>query len=233
MTYFRYHSSIVAQNPTLVGGLIIVKGANNQQTPPEFNTYYAAEQATVRTRIGTTPLSELPTLAAWRAAFRRFGADPTRYRCAAESLLRRLTKQGDIPSLSLLVDIGNLISIRYALPVAVMATERVTLPITVKHAVGTERYTPLGEASLEHPEVGEVIFTDETECVLARRWCWRQGEESAARPETTHLVIAVEAHHAEGRRDCAAAVADMAALIERYAGGRVQAAILDAAGQEV
>ena len=39
-------------------------------------------------------------------------------RSAAEALLRRLTKQGSIPSINTLVDIGNLVSIRYALPVA-------------------------------------------------------------------------------------------------------------------
>ena len=69
-------------------------------------------------RIGETPLSELPTLAAWRRAFRAFGVDPTAYRSAAEALLRRLTKQGSIPSINALVDIGNLVAIRYGLPVA-------------------------------------------------------------------------------------------------------------------
>ncbi len=53
-------------------------------------------------------LSELPTLSAWRQAFRRFGANPTKHRSAAEALLRRLQK-GDIPGINTLVDIGNLV----------------------------------------------------------------------------------------------------------------------------
>ena len=35
-------------------------------------------------------------------------------------MLRRLTKQGSIPSISALVDLGDLVSIRYALPVAIL-----------------------------------------------------------------------------------------------------------------
>ena len=72
----------------------------------------------MRNRIGETPLSQIPSLAAWRSVFRGFGLDPTQYRGAAEALLRRLTKKGEIPSVNTLVDIGNLVSIRYALPVA-------------------------------------------------------------------------------------------------------------------
>jgi hypothetical protein len=51
--------------------------------------------------------------------FRGFGVDPTQYRSAAEALLRRLIKQGELPSIGTLVDLANLVSIRYALPVAV------------------------------------------------------------------------------------------------------------------
>ena len=34
-------------------------------------------------RIGDTPLSEIPSLAAWRRVFAAFGAQPTKYRNAA------------------------------------------------------------------------------------------------------------------------------------------------------
>jgi len=54
-----------------------------------------------------------------RKLFRGFGVEPTQYRSAAEALLRRLTKQGGLPSVGTLVDLANLVSIRFALPVAV------------------------------------------------------------------------------------------------------------------
>ncbi len=142
--------------------------------------------------------------------------------------MRRLTKKGDIPGINILVDIGNLVSIRYALPVAVFDTRAVQGAVTVRFAEGSERFTPLGEAITEHPEPGEVIFADDTGQVLARRWCWRQSEESAARLETTEAIITVEAQHSGNRAQIEAALADLQDLLGRYSGGTLVAGMLDA-----
>ncbi|HEY7851140.1 MAG TPA: phenylalanine--tRNA ligase beta subunit-related protein, partial [Ktedonobacterales bacterium] len=180
-------------------------------------------------RIGATPLSQLPSLTAWRSAFRRFGVDPTQCRCAAEALLRRLTKKGDIPSINTLVDLGNLVSIRYALPVAVFDRRALTGPLTVRFAAGDERYTPLGQSDVtEHPTAGEVVFADDAGLVFAERWCWRQSDQSAARADTTDVVITVEAQHENARGAIEAALANLSLLLENYAGGRAISAILDA-----
>src|SRR6266700_6354228 len=194
MIVFQYDPAILARFLTVVGGVILAQNMTNGQTPDRLQTMYQAEQQATLQRIGATPLSQIPSLSAWRSAFRGFDVDPTQYRSAAEALLRRLTKKGDIPSINLLVDLGNLVSIRYALPVAVVDTRTIQGGITVHFADGSERWTNLGENEESHPEPGEVIFSDDTRLVIARRWCWRQSESSAARPYTTTAIITVEAH---------------------------------------
>src|SRR5947209_357109 len=228
MTTFRYHPDILARFPAVTGGVILATGMTNSPTPEGLLRSYQAEQQEVKRRIGGAPLSQSESLAAWRAAFRAFDVDPTQHRSAAEALLRRLTKKGDIPSINTLVDIGNLVSIRYALPVAVFDTRILSGGVTVHFADGTERYTTLGQSEVEHPEPGEVVFTDETGLVIARRWCWRQSEPSAAQFDTTNALITIEAHHAEGHRDVRAALDDLLGLLTKYAGGSFIAAILDA-----
>jgi DNA/RNA-binding domain of Phe-tRNA-synthetase-like protein len=233
MTAFRYHSDILARYPSVVGGVILAEGMANSPTPEGLRAAYAAEQQAVLRRIGATPLSQIESLAAWRSAFRGFGVDPTQYRSAAEALLRRLTKKGDIPSINTLVDLGNLVSIRYALPVALFDTRAVQRPITVRFADGSERFTPLGESALEHPEPGEVVFADETGLVIARRWCWRQSDEGAVQVDTTRAVITVEAHHPGGRAAVRAALDDLLDLLHAYSGGSFAPALLDAAHPEL
>ncbi len=228
MNIFQYHPDILARYPAVTGGAILAQGMSNGPTPDRLQAAFQAEQRATLQRIGDTPLSQIESLAAWRNAFRGFDVDPTQYRSAAEALLRRLTKKGDIPSINLLVDLGNLVSIRYALPVAVFDTRALQGTVTVHFAGGTERYTTLGQAEVEHPEPGEVVFSDETGLVIARRWCWRQSEQSAAQPETTDAIITVEAHHAGGRRDIEAALNDLLELLIKYAGGNFISAILDA-----
>jgi lysyl-tRNA synthetase class 2 len=118
MPVFQYHAEILNKFPLIAGGVLTVNGLKNYPSSPDVLSIYQAEQQKVLAQIGSTPLSELPSLAGWRAAFRAFGVDPTGYRSAAEALLRRLTKKGDIPSINCVVDLCNLVSIRYGLPVA-------------------------------------------------------------------------------------------------------------------
>jgi len=226
MPTFQYHPDILAAFPNLCGGVILAAGLRGGQSPAALRSAFAAEQQAVLARIGSTPLSEIQSLSAWRSAFRAFSVEPTQYRSAAEALLRRLTKKGDIPGINLLVDLGNLVSIRCALPVAVFDTRALHGAVTVRFADGSERFTPLGEQAVEHPEAGEVIFSDDTNLVIARRWCWRQSDESAARESTTDAILTVEAQHPGGRAAVEAALNDLLRLLAEYAGGQHVSALL-------
>ncbi len=218
MHIFQYHPDILTRYPGIVGGAIYIQNVTNGPTPADLQANFQTEQQATLQRIGDMPLSQIPSLAAWRAAFRGFGVDPTQYRSAAEALLRRLTKKGDIPNINALVDLGNLVSIRYALPVAVFDTRALQGTVTVHFADGSERYTTLGQDELDHPQPGEVVFSDETGLVIARRWCWRQSEQSAAQPDTTTAIVTVEAHHADARKDVEAALHDLLVLLHTYVG---------------
>jgi DNA/RNA-binding domain of Phe-tRNA-synthetase-like protein len=228
MDVFQYHPDILTRFPNTIGGIIRACGIRGGPSSESLLALYLAEQQAVLKRIGANSLSQIESLSAWRSVFRGFGVEPTQFRSAAEALLRRLTKQGDIPTINCLVDIGNLVSIRYALPVAVFDTRAAQGPITVRFSDGSERFTPLGAPQPEHPEPGEVIFSDAAMLVFARRWCWRQSDQSAARDDTTDAVITVEAHHAKGRADVESALADLTKLLAEHAGGQFVSAILDA-----
>lgn len=229
MLIFHYHPDILAKYPQVVGGAVLVRNVTNGPTPAGLLALYENEQQQVIQRLGNTPLSQVESLAAWRRALRGFGVDPTQYRSASEALLRRLTKKGSLPSINLLVDLGNLVSIRYGLPVAVFERRALQGAVTVLFADGSERYSELGENAEDHPEPGEVVFSDESGQVIARRWCWRQSESSAAVAQTQECLITVEAHHATGHQDIEAALHDLLTLLKEYAGGTTTSAILDAA----
>lgn len=220
-TRFQYSPEILAQFPTINGGMILASGLQNDDSPQALRDAFLAEQAAVAARIGNTSLSEIPALASWRAAFRKFGVDPTQYRSAAEALTRRVAKKGDIPFINTLVDIGNLVSIRYALPIAVVDLRQIHGAITVRFADGTELFTDHGQSQSIHPDSGEVVFVDENNRVVARRWCWRQSLESTSQPDTTDILITIEAHHDKGRADVENAIADITELLKTHTDGEV------------
>jgi DNA/RNA-binding domain of Phe-tRNA-synthetase-like protein len=213
---FSYDPAVLDRYPGIHAGIVIASGLTNGPAPPALQERYGAAQKEVAERLATTPPAGLPSIAAWRRAFAAFGAKPTQYRSAAEALLRRLAKHGDIPSINTLVDLGNLVSIRYALPVAVVDLAGIDGGITVRFATGTERFTDLGSAEPVVPEPGEVVFVDRAGVACARRWCWRQSAQSATRATTTEALVVVEGLHEGAERDVAAAREEIVALLGEF-----------------
>ena len=144
---FAYDRDVAERYPGIRAGLVHATGLANGPSSPELLEEYRAEQRAAAERLSATALADLPSIVAWRRAFTAFGAKPTQYRNAAEALLRRLDKHGDIPSISTLVDLGNLVSIRYAMPVAVFDRAHLAGSITVRFAEGTEPFTDLGSSA--------------------------------------------------------------------------------------
>lgn len=162
--------------------------------------FSAAEHlSVVRSQEDRLAESSLDSIKAWRAAFAATGVRPTQYRCAAESLLRRLRTHGDIPQLHPLVDLGNALSVRWAVPVAVIDLDRVQGSLRVTRAVGEEEHETFA-GDIEHPEPGEVVYVDDGGHAHSRRWCWRQSARSVISPATRRALVVLEALH-EGAED--------------------------------
>jgi DNA/RNA-binding domain of Phe-tRNA-synthetase-like protein/GNAT superfamily N-acetyltransferase len=216
---FAYDRDVAERYPGIQAGLVHATRLANGPSPPALLEAYRAEQRAAAERLSATALADMPSIIAWRRAFTAFGAKPTQYRNAAEALLRRLDKHGDIPSISTLVDLGNLVSIRYAMPVAVFDRAGVAGSITVRFARGDEPFTDLGATEVSSPEPGEVAFVDEEGVVCARRWCWRQSAQSATSATTTEALVVVEGQHEAAGEDVRAAAADLVALLAAHQPG--------------
>lgn len=227
---FRYSEPVIERFPTIWGGVLHAQKVRNGPTPDDLRFAFEAEQSRAIERFGALSPAEVPSLAAWRAVFSGFGVKPTQYRNAAEALLRRLRKEGALPSRGLLVDLGNLVSIRYALPVAVFDRRGITGMTTVRFAEGDERFSDLASGEADHPEPGEAVFVDDAGRVSARRWCWRQSAETATRTDTAEVLITVEGHHAGAREDVTAATEALEQLLASHCpASQVEAALLSRA----
>jgi DNA/RNA-binding domain of Phe-tRNA-synthetase-like protein len=213
---FGYHDDIVTRFPGVRAGIVHVIEVDAATSPPSLHDEYVSEQQQVAVRLEDLAIAEIPSIAAWRRVFADFGVKPTQYRNAAESLLRRLSKRGDVPSINPLVDIGNLVSIRHALPVAVIDRAGVDGPIEVRFAAGDEPFEDLGSEEISHPEPGEVVFVDEAGSACARRWCWRQSAPSASSPSTAEAMFVIEGHHDSAETDVRSAAEDVVALVDRH-----------------
>lgn len=195
--YFQHSREIWSDFPELVPGVLVAEGITGDVS---VGDRVATFSAIAGSRLATGSEAELPEIQAWRRAFSRMGLEPTRYRCAAEALLRRFRKEGSLPRIYPLIDLCNAISLAFAVPVAVFDTSRVAEYLEVRYATGNETYTTFS-GETENPEAGEVIFADAAGRAHARRWTNRQSGYSAVRETTSEVVIVAEAMHASAPED--------------------------------
>ena len=184
--------------------------------------------ARARERLARGPESELAEVSAWRRAYTQMGLKPTQYRSAAEALLRRFRREGDLPRLHPLVDLCNAVSLAFALPVAVFDLAGVDSRLEVRHAVGGEEHTGFG-GETERAEPGEVIFVDAADHAHARRWTFRQSRRSTVSPGTRDVLIVAEGLHPAASTDVPALIDALATHVGGLWGAPRQRAVLTAA----
>src|SRR6266568_583166 len=136
-----------------------------------------AAEAAAREALRGGPAEELPHVAAWREAYRAFGAKPQRTRNSLEALLRRAAT--GLPRVNRLTDCYNAVSVLHQIPLGGEDLTRYAGPPRLVRATGDEPFDTVagGEPVIEHPEPGEVVWCD-SEGVTCRRWNWRQGRRT-------------------------------------------------------
>jgi DNA/RNA-binding domain of Phe-tRNA-synthetase-like protein len=199
---FRHSDHVWQTFPGLTAAALIVDAVDDRG---DVARAVDEHLATARERAARVPESELPAIRAWRRTYAEMGLKPTQFRCAAESLLRRIRTNGDLPRLHPLVDLCNAVSAAHAIPIAVLDLDRIDGDLTVGPATGRETYLTFS-GDLEHPAAGEIIYADEAGHAHSRRWVMRQSGRSAIRSSTRHALIVAEAMHDGAEADVSSIV---------------------------
>jgi DNA/RNA-binding domain of Phe-tRNA-synthetase-like protein len=90
----------------------------------------------------------IPLIKEARDGYKKLGKDPSRYRLACESLLRRLVKGNSLYRINNVVDAGNLLSIEAKRSVAVLDYEKIKGDITIRIGKETDEYYGIGRGLL-------------------------------------------------------------------------------------
>jgi DNA/RNA-binding domain of Phe-tRNA-synthetase-like protein len=107
--------------------------------PPLLAEIAATTAALVARHAGRTP-AEIPELQPARELYKAFGIDPTRTRPSSESLLRRVLQGKPFPAVLNAVDVCNLCSIAFLLPIGLYDAEKMRGPMTLRSGRPGESY---------------------------------------------------------------------------------------------
>lgn len=215
----RITPEIFEKFPDVVVGVVFMHGINNRGEHLEVLEKLREACDTLSERFGAGDIATHPSISCWREAYRSFGAKPSRYPSSIENLVRRVLKGESVRHISTLVDLYNVISLRYLLPVGGEDLSKVKGDILLTLATGTEPpVVLLGEPEARPPHPGEVIYRDDAG-VLCRRWNWKEAERTKLEETTTDAILVLEGLPPIAREVVERATKDLLQHILEYCGG--------------
>lgn len=184
--------AVFALRPDYRALLLAVEGVAGGPTDATSDALLRAAEEAARDELGDRPVTELAHVAAWRDAYRAFGAKPGRTRNSLEALLRRVGT--GLPRVNRLTDIYNAVSVRHQIPVGGEDLARYDGPARLVRATGDEPFDTIADGTpvVEHPDPGEVVWCDDAG-VTCRRWNWRQTRRTQLTEDTTSALFILDA----------------------------------------
>ena len=222
-------SAVFALRPDYRALLLAVDGIVPGPGDQESDALLQSAQAAARQALNGGPAEELPHVAAWREAYRAFGAKPQRTRNSLEALLRRA--ESGLPRVNRLTDYYNAVSVLHQIPLGGEDLTRYAGPPRLVRATGDEPFGTVADGLVvtEHPDPGEMVWCDDAG-VTCRRWNWRQARRTQLRDDTTAALFILDALDPVTGQELHAAADDLVARLTGLGPGVRAARRLIAAG---
>ncbi|KAB8215522.1 Phenylalanyl-tRNA synthetase [Aspergillus novoparasiticus] len=172
--------------------LMVVEGIPPGPSDEASEAFLQEAEATVKELLSKSLVTELPHIAAWREAYKAFGAKPQKTRNSLEALTRRAAT--GLPRVNRLTDIYNAISVKHQIPFGGEDLDKYDGAPFLVRATGQELFQTFsgGEPQTELAAPGEPIWCDNTG-ITCRRWNWRQGPRTALADDTTRVLFILDA----------------------------------------
>jgi DNA/RNA-binding domain of Phe-tRNA-synthetase-like protein len=188
-------ASVLELRPDYRALLIAVDGITpegSDAAADDIEALVVGAESAARVALGRGSVEDIAHVAAWRDAYRAFGAKPQRTRNSLESLLRRAGEA--LPRVNPLTDLYNAISVLHQVPIGGEDLSCYVGSPRLVRAGGAERFDTVAEGIhvTEHPEAGEVVWCDAVG-VTCRRWNWRQGSRTRLTDASSSALFILDA----------------------------------------
>ena len=223
---FKISPEVIEMFPDVKIGILIGEGLDNQSSHAEISTLLKEEQSSIRDKISADEIASLSKIKDWREAYRKFGFKPSSYRSSIEALIRRILRGKELPNINSIVDLYNLISVKYLVPVGADDIAHVEEEIQLAIADGSEHFIKLGSDQPEEIARGEVVYKDARE-VLCRCWNYRECDKSKITQETQKVCVVIEGLQSTSKEEISRATSELESLLSKFCGGSYRSFFLD------
>ncbi len=163
----------------------------NSETSVELTNTLNAEILEIKTRYKMDEINKRPAIEATRAAYKKMGKDPNRYRPSAEALCRRIIREIPVYRINTLVDIINVVSIRSGYSIGGFDVSKIQgTKLTLNVGAATDTFEAIGRGELNVE--GLPLYKDEIGGIGTPT---SDHERTKITLETRELLIIINAYN--------------------------------------
>lgn len=189
--FFRVDKKIANVQDGIYTGVVVAYGLDNQNSCNQTTALLESVVDETVKHIQEQNLKNLETLNIYREAMKSLGINPSKFPCSIEAILSRISKKGEFPSISPVVDLGNYISIKYNVPVGVHDIDSFDDDLYVRLATLDD--CKYGDNLYDSDKLveGEPVYAVGNS-VRTRRWLWRQMPAGRVTENSTNFIFPID-----------------------------------------
>lgn len=115
----------------------------------QLNDTITKYERKIKEEYSLEDILNIPLIKEARDSYKKLGKDPSRYRLACESLLRRLSKGNQLYRINNIVDTGNLLSIETNRSIAVLDLDKIEGDVYLRVGTKEDIYEGIGRGILD------------------------------------------------------------------------------------
>ncbi len=228
---FIVSGEVFEKLPDLYFGVVIGNQINNKKNLPELIDLMEKEMNKTENNLRDINLKEYAEIIPYREAFVKLDINPNRFMSSVEAMVKRVSKGNFLPSINPIVDLVNIISLRYILPMGAHDLDALEGGIAVRFSRNGDAFIPLGEETAEILENGELIYAD-AKRVRTRRWIWRQSEIGKVDENSENIFFPIDGFQSNKEKVLQAAD-ELELLLKKYFNCKTQKGVVDIHQQEM
>lgn len=210
--YFKIEKKIASVSSGILTGVVVAYGLDNTNTCVKSEKLLEESVQYFLNANGEKRIQDFDELRPYNEAMDELGVNHVKYPCSIASILSRILKKREFPSMGPVIDLGNYISISYMVPVGVHDIDTLNEDLSVRLTNAEDCNNPDNQFEEDTLKEGEPVYVSGNS-VRTRRWLWRQTPVGRVTKDSKNFIFLIDGFESNKER-IENAVNELSHLIE-------------------
>jgi len=187
--FIKINQAVFEKKNDLVICVVTAEGLNNSIANNKITDFFNDVVAKQKETLKGQAVKSVYNFGQYHAAMRSFGINPSKYQISIEALLNRVSKSGNLASISPVVDLANAVSLKYLVPLGVHDIDSLMDDLEIRFSNSNDIFEDSEDRSSNE---GEELVYASGNTIRTRKWIWRQMPVGKISVKTTNIVFPID-----------------------------------------